>query len=259
MRDLVARASAEREAVNPWNVREVTLDTGHTAAVQLEQWETALSLNREVLEITQDRGAPPLEIARTKFNDYGPLLRLNRVSEARQLLDECRSTFERAGATRDLGNVFNALADLEDKVGNTGQSVHHERTALRYKYIAGDPESCAISHFNLANCLIGTSDPPEAALAHRLAAVLIRLQTSSGRFPQSIAALALHLAMLAPSPPLPRDFDHLCEIVEQVEGVYFRKLFDSLPKANASTGDEALQQVLLKAKDPDLHRSTSMS
>jgi hypothetical protein len=242
---------------NPWNVRELILDAGRSAALHLEQWETALSLSREVQESQQSRGAPYLEITRIKFNDYAPLLRLKRISEARQLLEECRSTFEKAGGTGDLGRVFSALADLEDQLDNTGQSVHHERTALRYRYIAGNPEDCAISHFNLATCLSRTSSPLEAALAHRLAAGLIWLQTSDGRFPQSIAALARHLAQLAPSPPLPRDFAHLCEIVEQVEGVYFRKLFDSLPKTNAPTGDEALQKVLQLAKSPDLSTGAS--
>lgn len=249
MANLAASPVGKNEAANPWNVREVILDAGHSAALRLEQWETALSLNREVLEITESRGAPPLEIAGTKFNDYGPLIRLKRFHEARRLLDECRAAFEIAGGTSQLGMVFSALADLEDQLGNTEQSVHHERTALRYSYIAGEPGDCAISHFNLANYLIRTSAPPETALAHRLADALICAQTSDGTFPQSIAALARHLARLAPAPPLPRDFNHLCELVDQIEGVHFRDLFDRLPKEHAATGDEALQKVLAMAKD----------
>jgi tetratricopeptide (TPR) repeat protein len=257
MRDLSAKPAAKNDTVNPWNVREVILGAGRSAAQELKQWETALSLNREILESQQSRGAPPLELARSTFNSHRPLLELTRVSEARRLLDECRSVYERAGATPQLGRLFTALATLEDKLGNTEQSVHHTRTALRYLYIAGNPEDCAISHFNLANYLMRTSGPPETALAHRLAAVLITLQTSDGHFPQGIAALARDLARFAPSPPLPRGFDHLCEIVERTEGVDFRKLFDRLPKTNASTGDEALRIVLQKAESPDLSAGAS--
>lgn len=241
MRDL---APGEHEAVNPWNVRETMLGVGHSAAARLEKSEAALSLNRENLESKQNRGAQPLEIARAKFNNYGQLLELKRFPEVQQLLQECRSAFEDAGYTDGLQAVFSALASLEGRIGNTGQSVHHERTALRYTYVIGDPENCAISHFNLATYLMRTSAPPETALAHRLAAALIELQTSSGGLAMTLDALARHLTRLAPTPPLPRDFDHLCEIVEQVEGVRFRELFDRLPKENAATGDEALQRVL---------------
>ncbi len=195
------------------------------------------------------RGAPPLEIARSKFNDYGPLIRLKRVPEAHRLLGQCRAAFETAGAIPQIGMAFTALADLEDELGNTQQSVHHERTALRYSYIAGEPGDCAISHFNLANYLMRTSAQSETALAHRLAAILIFLRTSDGRLPNTIAALARDLAELAPAPPLPRDFNHLCELVDQIEGVHFRDLFDRLPKEHAATGDEALQKVLAMAKD----------
>ena len=39
-------------------------------------------------------------------------------------------------------------------------------------------------------------------------------------------------------------FEELCRIVEQVEGVRFRELFEKLPKDAAESGDEALQKVL---------------
>jgi len=60
--------------------------------------------------------------------------------------------------------------------------------------------------------------------------------------------LATHLADFTASPPLPADFAALCEIVEQVEGVRFRDLFERLPKDRAADGDAALQQVLKRAQ-----------
>ena len=40
------------------------------------------------MKVTQARGADALEVARTRFNDYGPLLRLRRYDDARALLLE---------------------------------------------------------------------------------------------------------------------------------------------------------------------------
>ncbi len=119
MQNLVATPPIEkREAAAAWNVQEGTLNVGLAAALALGRWETALSLNREILEISEGRGASPLEIARTRFNDYGPLLRLERLSEAWQLLDGCRSTFERAGSTPELGERFQRAGRSR---GPTGQ------------------------------------------------------------------------------------------------------------------------------------------
>ena len=257
MRTLPDSGEAE-EAVDPWNVREATLNTGHTAAVALERWKEALALNGEIVELKRARQATALEIASARFNDYGPLLRLGRYSDARELLLGCRRTFEEEAYTEGLGTVFSALADLEDKLGHRGESIRYEQTALRYKYNAGKPEACAISHFNLANCFVRSGEQPRGALAHRLTAALIQFQTSDGRLPQTLQALSRHLASFSPdAPPLPASFDELCDLVEQVEGVRFRALFSRLPADNAATGDEALQKVLElprteQAKSPEM-------
>ncbi len=90
---------ASPEAVNPWNVRETLLDTGREAAVRSERWERALALNAEILRYTQERGADALKVARTRFNDYGPLLRLGRFDAARGLLRECPRLTKRRGTS----------------------------------------------------------------------------------------------------------------------------------------------------------------
>jgi tetratricopeptide (TPR) repeat protein len=244
MRGMPLSGEAE-EGANPWNVREVILDTGRDAARGLERWEEALAFNQENVEATEARGATDLEIARTRFNDYVLLLRLGRYSDARQLLLECRQRFEEGSYTAGLGAVLGALADLEDKLGRHSESIRYGQTALRYNYHASEPANCAISHFNLANCLTRGGGDPQAALAHRLASAVIRLQTSEGRLTGTLQALSQHLASFSPDPPpLPGNFDELSEIVERVEGVRFRELFSRLPTENASTGDEALQKVL---------------
>ena len=238
--DALPPIGTQDEIVNPWNVREVLLDTGHTAALRLGRWEQALSLNAEVVSSNKARGALALEVAGTRYNDYAPLIRLHRYGEAHALLMECREVFESEGHLQGLGQLFTALADLDDKLGHRDRAIRHEQTALRYRYAVRVPGDCAISHFNLANYLRRGGGPPTESLAHRLASMVIFYQTASGYFSTYFQYLSRHLASFAPGEaPLPADFAALCATVDQVEGVDFAALFNRLPKTRAATGDDA--------------------
>lgn len=228
---------AAQETVNPWNVREALLDTGHTAALYSERWEQALALNAEIVQVKEGRGADALALARTRFNDYGPLLRLGRTAAARTLLLACRDVFEAARDVPGLGKVYSALADLEDETGGRAAAVRWEEVALGYKYQAGDPESCAISHNNLAEYLERQGAAPAAVLAHRLAAAGIYLQIQSGLLPSTINNLAN-----ADLPPAPPAFATVVAQVEQIDGVRFAALVDRLPPT-APDGDAAIAAV----------------
>ncbi|HEX7313408.1 MAG TPA: CHAT domain-containing protein [Pyrinomonadaceae bacterium] len=226
------------ETVNPWKVRELLLDTGRSAALNLSRWDTALALNADILAYMRKRGADEVDVARTRFNDYGPLLRLGRYGEARTLLDYCRVTFEHENAFYELGKTYSAIADLEDDQGNHTAAVRFEQTALRYEYLAAAPDSCAISHNNLAGYIMRVEgSATDAVLAHLLVGGVIRFQVSSGTMSQSVRNLAL-----TPRPPEPPAFDQVCDIVEQAEGVRFRELFAYLPK-RAANGDEAIRTI----------------
>ena len=48
---------------------------------------------------------------------------------------------------------------------------------------------------------------------------------------------------------VPVTFDEVCTLVEQIEGVHFRDLFDRLPQ-RAKSGAEALEAVLALARAP---------
>jgi tetratricopeptide (TPR) repeat protein len=247
----LSETSEQEETANPWNVREGILSTGRDAAIYLKRWGAALALNAETIASMEARGAPALEVARTRFNDYSPLLGLGRYGEARALLHACRAVYQQEGYVAGLGKVFSALADLEDELGHHGQAIAFEETALRYSYLAGDPRDCAISHDNLASCLMRAKSAPETALAHRLVGGIMRFQTGSGTLDLTRWNLALDFAEFAPDlPPLPDSFDELCRIVEAVEGVRFRELFERLPR-RAASGDEALQEVVRLAQEVD--------
>ena len=100
MAALPARRDAS-EAVNPWNVREVILDTGRSSALATGEWARCLELNAEIAASKRQRGAGVHEVTRTRFNDAGPLIRLGRLGEAGRLLAECQRVFEDHADTPD--------------------------------------------------------------------------------------------------------------------------------------------------------------
>jgi tetratricopeptide (TPR) repeat protein len=246
--DALPLTGIQEESADTWEVRAHLLEVGRSAAMKLERWKQALAFNAEVVAVTKARGAPALAVARARYNDYFPLIRLGRLAEAHTLLMACLEVFESAS---ERGAIFTALAGLDDARGHRDRAIDHERTALRYKYVdaAGDPANCAMSHFNLAGYLLRGGGLPAEALAHGLASAVIRFQTADGWLPVTLQALARYLASFAPSePPLPGDFAGLCAIVDQVEGVNLAALFERLPRTRAATGDDALRQVLEQAR-----------
>jgi hypothetical protein len=66
---------------------------------------------------------------------------------------------------------------------------------------------------------------------------LSALQISSSHPSTSISNLARSAL-----PPAPPSFEQVCALVEQVEGVRFRELFERLPR-NAPDGDAAIQAI----------------
>lgn len=114
----LADKRSENDRVNPWNVQEGVLDVGRLAALALQRWDDALTLNNEIVDTQRRRGASSYEIARARFNNHLPLVRLGRLVEVDQLLHECQAAFDAAGDSTGLAAVCAARADLEDKHDN---------------------------------------------------------------------------------------------------------------------------------------------
>jgi tetratricopeptide (TPR) repeat protein len=239
-------SSAEDEAVDPWNVMEGLLDTGRSAALRLRRWEEALSLNAEIVKVMVKRGATKLKVVQARYNDYAPLLRLQRYGEARSLLYHCLAVHESDGGSAQMGRVHGAIADLEDDLQRFPEAVRHQSAALRYSYSDLSPSDSATGHFNLAHYLMRRNPHGRESLAHRLASVLIRYQMNHGELPAALREVRKDLAQISPS-DVPASFDEVCVLVEQTEGVRFRELYSRLPK-RAASGDEALQAVLAMAR-----------
>jgi CHAT domain len=240
---------ADNETIEPWIVYESSLDDGRAAAVALQEWETALELNRDVLNNKQRRGAERYEIAGAAFNSYGPLIRLGRLDEANQLLQACQGVFEEAADTAALGLLFSARADLENARDRPDRAAALERTAMRYKYTAGDWSSIATSHYNLAFYLEASGAPPEEWLADRLAAVAIGYAVRGPVATTSFTNFAVTLHSLGEDADaaLPADFAELAARVETVEGVGFTQLITGLTGPDG--GDQLLTDTLQLARE----------
>jgi hypothetical protein len=249
MRQMPDPPGENDQTVTVWNVREATLDVGREAALGLQAWQLALDINAEIIGITESRGATALEVARTRFNDYGPLLELQRYDDARELLLSCRDVFEQENATPEIGGVFSALASLENRSSHQEAALRFARAALRYNYAAGTPSSINIDHFNLANYLTRADADWADVFAHRLAATMISSTTGSGGPEADIAALARDLRRAGDrsSAAMPSDLRALCTTVEHVEGIRFRELMLRLQPDEAEL-NQLLQEIIVVAQ-----------
>ena len=214
------------EAVSPWGVSEKLLDTGRSAARQLARWDDALDLNAAQAASMRDRGAPATIIARARFNDYYPLLRLGRTDEALALLLECRQVFQEDRDIGMLGMTLGALADTEDERGHGDAAIRLQRDALRYEYLAGDVISIAASYHNLGNYLGGHTSEPVPALSCHLAAALIRALTDgTGR---SFEASVTDLRESGTDADMPADVPGMCRQVGDIPGADLDRLLAAL-------------------------------
>jgi len=240
--------SDQSETVTPWGVRETLLDTGRDAALQLSRWDEALELSAAAAASKQDRGAPAGEIARARFNDYYPLIRLGHTGEALALLLECRRAFEQARDIQGLGTVLMALADVENTRGHGEAAISLARDALRYCYLAGDVTAIAVSYHNLGNYLARHARQPAAALACRLAAALIRALARAEGADRSARAAADDLRAAGAGADPPTDVPGLCRQAGGIPGADLDRLLAALaPEPGAA--QRVLGELLAQVRD----------
>lgn len=235
--------STEREAVVPSTIREMTLNLGVLAANDLELWEQALELNAALRQSLTDRGADEVEQALAVFNDSGPLVRLGRGLEARELLARCQQVFEAAKRPPLVGKALSARAEVEGEMGHLDKTLAFETEALRIKYSLGDADAIAVSHYNLAHYLLYIEAEPARIWAHCLAAAVIRYQLDSPNLTEAVQAVA---RMLPPGQLRfegAPSFDQFCAIVDSQEGMMLAKLVPLLPH-RAADGQAAASAVL---------------
>jgi CHAT domain/AAA ATPase domain len=240
----------EHPSIVPWAVREPILDTSRDCALAFGKWQVALDIGAEIQDSQRRRGASPRELARARFFDSYPLIRLRRLSEAARLLVDCQQVFGDQGDTGNLSHVFSARADLERALGHPDDAVRFARSALRLTYTRTIPDPIADAHQRLARYLRDAGASPEEQQAHWLAAVLLyRLGTDQ----------APDFIMLS-TPPGLRDgrgqrrqpdiadphawsVGEVIETAEQTSGVHLAELITAM-EPDAATVARALTAIL---------------
>jgi tetratricopeptide (TPR) repeat protein len=235
------------EAVDPWNVRETILGLGRSSALATGDWARCLELNAEITASKRERDAGAHEVARSLFNDAGPLIRLGRLGEAGRLLAECQRIFEDHADTARLARVLGVRAELETALGRVPAAADLGRAALRLSYARPEPRDIAIGHYNLANYLWLLGDNGAGQRAHRLAAALItRLVGMAHDLADTVRALAQELRADGGDTDLPSTVAQVVAVAEQTEGVHLGGLLAAL-QPDASIVDGAVAQILAAA------------
>jgi tetratricopeptide (TPR) repeat protein len=249
---LPARPGDTDQGTNPWNVRELILDTAHTSAVALDQWQQCLDLNAEITASKRQRGAGPHELTRTRFNDAGPLIELGRLAEADSLLRECQQVFEDHRDTPSLATVLTTRASLEAASGRAGAAADLARAAIRYSYARPEPRDIAISHHNLAYYLLETGGDRAGQRAHRLAAALIyQLTGMTHDLARTQRELAAELRDDTDGGDvLPGTLAEVIAVAERTDGVRLGELIAAL-QADTNVAEQALAEILTAANGPD--------
>ena len=246
MRALPATAGPD-ENVAAWHVREKLLDTDRDAARQLGRWRTALGLNAEVIDSMRDRRALATEIARARFNDYGPLLMLGRADDALELLLDCRQAFQDSVDYGTLGRTLTALAHTEDARGHGDATTRLERDALRYKFLAGDVIGIATSYHNLGTYLHRQDRQPALALACHLASALISAFASIDDNGESVDSAAADLYEFDTAAILPTDLADLERQVGEIPGTDLTRLIGEI-SPSSETAERTLQGLIAQAE-----------
>ena len=245
--DTLPATSQQAEIVKPWNVRELLLELGAQTASQLERWQDALDLNAAVMTSMQARAAAVTDIARTRYNSYEPLIKLERVDDAFEMLKWCRLVFERDNDIRGLGVVLTALASVEDQRGHGDVAIDLECDALRYLYLDEDAGGIKVGHHNLGFYLKHHAHQPDKALAHHLAAALICTVTDMKGKDSSISAAADDLSLLGDDAELPGDVVDLSQRVAERPGIELDRLLMTFAP-NPEVMQQALQELIAQIR-----------
>jgi tetratricopeptide (TPR) repeat protein len=238
--------AGENESIPPFVVRETILDLGRKAVRELGHDQEAIDLNAEIVAAKQARGAGQRELAGHRFNDYPPLLRLGRLDEADQLLQDCAGVFEQAEDAAMVGRVLSARAEVAAAAGSWEPAVNLEAAALRSAYVGPTPNDVAASHTTLSGYLEQVGEGDDVSVPHLLAGTLI--YASIGQT-DNLQANGRELARLLKDPAgdVPSTVDAIRRQVEEVEGVRFGALIDALEPVPARQ-QAALDAILGAAR-----------
>jgi len=208
----------------------------------------ALPLIAEVTASQRDCHAPATIIARTRYNNYFPLLHLGRTEEAVAVLQECRQVFQDARDTLMLGRTLSALADIEETRGHGDAAVRLEHDALRYKYLAGDVEGIAISYHNLGNHLADLARQPGPAFVSHLTSAFVCTLIGNDDVAESVEAAATDLRGFGADDVRPANVADLCRRIGDIPATNLPGLIEQFCP-DPETAEQALRDLIAQTQE----------
>lgn len=212
------------EAPNPvvlGRILMVALDITAEANRALKRWQACLELLEEIEEAERTLGEREHERARTRFNQYEPLLRLGRLDDAQRVLEGCLDFFHRVDDLTGQLKALGGLADLWDKRGDRVQAVALARQALAISNRLPDPTDRSISHGNLSNYL-DRSGEAEEEVRHLMAAIVYAYISGHK---QNLSVYLNNLALRAA--PAPYESPRLADLLSRSEFNALRQMLDT--------------------------------
>ncbi len=147
------------------------LDVAKWVNQSLERWQESLDLLEEIESTDRALGENQVQLAETRFNQYGPLLRLGQLDEAQLVLEDCLGVFRSARSVNHEARCLLALASMWEARNEIGEAIALERQALAVCNTLPDPSDRAISHGNLSLYLKKDGKETDAARHHAAALV----------------------------------------------------------------------------------------
>lgn len=244
------------EPIWPQQVKETILKIGSNAATESGQWAAAHAFDTELIETMRERDADPYELARVRLHTHGPLLRLGRRREARDLVAACQEFFEARGDEEMLGRCRIALSEIDTAAAGPGSVPGSLLDALRFAYGEQKTQIIARTHREIARAL-NTAEDHAGALPHAMAASLLDDAAGTARRGRSLLTLATCLAHT--DRVVPHDLDELCDELDELPGVRFRDLIGN-HSWRPEEADQPYPEFVLAAKTKsaqlffDVHR-----
>jgi hypothetical protein len=186
----------------------------------------------------------PRELARTLFNEAGPLAELGRLDEAARALAECQQVFEEEADIAMLAMVLGSRVGVEAKLEHWQLTADLGRAALRLAYVRPDPRQIAASHHGLASALGRLGGDRAGQRAHRLAAALIyRLTGMAHDLDNTMRVLADESRSDGGADGLPATLAQVISAAELTEGVQLGDLLAAWPSGGLAVED-AMTEIL---------------
>jgi CHAT domain len=245
-----ARAAPGQSAEDPyltWSSYELILQAGALAARHLDKYDESLAMNRALRRSMRERRAPPLWQANALYDDFLPLLKLDRVREARQVCLEVLPVARAYGDRLLEAMALGSLSEVEWALGYNQDAYQAGMLGLTLLYDVRPFERMQLItvHNRMANIYKRLNRWPEA-FVHRMACVMLcELTDSSDR--EELLRLAEDLCYFH-EPPLPTDARDVTAKLTAMHSVDFAAVIHDLA-GNLEAGERAYQAALTRARE----------